>query len=95
MHELEEPQVQWEFLLGNAPMRAQPTPQERPEPFHGIDMDFTEAIAIFIASELAPSMVDALMVISPGRQAGINTVLIGIYTCSWNDGVFDEGLDRR
>ena len=34
------------------------------------------------------------MVISPGRQAGINTVLIGIYTCSWNDGVFDEGLDR-
>jgi hypothetical protein len=33
-------------------------------------MDFTEAIAI--ASELAPSMVDALMVIAPGRQAGRN-----------------------
>jgi len=35
-------------------------------------MDFTEAIAIVIASELAPSMVDARMVMSPGRQAGIN-----------------------
>jgi hypothetical protein len=44
-------------------------------------MDFTEAIVI--ASELAPSMVDALMVISPGRQAGINTVLIGIYAADW------------
>src|SRR5262245_44278747 len=30
VHELEESQVQREFLLGNAPMRAQPTPQERP-----------------------------------------------------------------
>src|SRR5262245_10393588 len=57
-------------------------------------MDFTETIAIVIASELAPSMVDVLIVISPGRHAGINTVLIGIYTCSWNDGVCDEGLDR-
>src|SRR5262245_28110726 len=25
VHELEEPQVDWEFLLGNAPMRTQPT----------------------------------------------------------------------
>src|SRR5262249_29032223 len=46
VHELEETQVQREFLLGNAPMRAQPTPQERPEPLHGIDMDFTQAVAI-------------------------------------------------
>ena len=27
VHELEEPQVQREFLLGNAPMRTQPTAQ--------------------------------------------------------------------
>jgi len=25
VHEFEEPQVDWEFLLGNAPMRTQPT----------------------------------------------------------------------
>jgi predicted short-subunit dehydrogenase-like oxidoreductase (DUF2520 family) len=29
VHELEETQVDWEFLLGNAPMRAQPTAQQR------------------------------------------------------------------
>src|SRR5712692_5828955 len=57
------------FLLGNAPMRTKPTPQERPEPFHRIHMDFTKAVAIFIAGVLALSMVDALMVVSPGAQA--------------------------
>jgi hypothetical protein len=36
-------------------------------------MDFTKAVAIVIASELAPSMVDTLMIIAPGRQTGINT----------------------
>jgi transposase-like protein len=34
VNELEETQVDWEFLLGNTPMRAQPTPQERPKAFH-------------------------------------------------------------
>src|SRR5262249_18538132 len=61
-----------EFLLGNASMRAQPTAQQRPESFHGIHMHFTHAVAIFIARELASSMVDALMVVSPRPQADIN-----------------------
>src|SRR5262249_542499 len=72
VHELEETQVQREFLLGNAPMRAQPTPQERPEPLHGMDMDFTQAVAIVISSELAPPMIDTLMLVSPDMQARIN-----------------------
>src|SRR5215510_16439540 len=80
VHELEEPQVDREFLLGNAPMRTQPTAEEGPEPFHGIHMHFTNAIAIFISSELTPSMVDMLMIVPPGLQTGINTVLICIYT---------------
>ncbi len=37
-NKLEETEVQGEFLLGNAPMGAEPTPQERPESFHGMDM---------------------------------------------------------
>ena len=41
VHKLEETEVEREFLLGYAPMRAQPTPQQRPEAFHGIHMDFT------------------------------------------------------
>src|SRR6266853_2786210 len=56
-------------------------------------MDFTQAIPIFIAGELASPMVDTLMAISPATQAGINAVLVRIHTCPWNDGVFDQGLD--
>ena len=65
VNELEEPEVEREFLLGNAPLRTQPTPQERPEPFHGIHMHFTKAITIFVASEFASSVVDTLMAIAP------------------------------
>ena len=57
-------------------------------------MDFTKAVSIFIASELSSSMIDTLMVISPGPQAGINAVFIRVHKRSWNDGVLDEGLDR-
>src|SRR5712691_11262778 len=74
-------------------MRTKPAPQERPEPFHGIHMDFTKTVAIFISSELAPSMVDTLMIISPGLQTGINAILVRINKCTWNDGGFDVGLD--
>src|SRR5215471_7380168 len=35
------------------------------EPLHGIYMHFTQAIAIFIAGKLAPSMVDTLMTVAP------------------------------
>jgi hypothetical protein len=65
VHELEESQVDWEFLLGNAPMRAQPTPQERSEAFHGMHMDFTKTVAIFVSSAFASSVVDTLMVVAP------------------------------
>src|SRR5215510_11743454 len=75
-------------------MRTKPAPQERPKPFHGIHMDFTQAVAIFISSELALSMVDTLMIISPDRQTGIDAILVCIHTCTWTDGVSDQGLDR-
>jgi hypothetical protein len=57
-------------------------------------MHFTKPVAIFISGELAPSMVDTLMVVSPRTQAGINVVLIRVHQCPWIHGVFDEWLDR-
>ena len=56
-------------------------------------MDFTQAVAIFISGILAPSVVDTLMLVSPGLQTGINALLVRINKCPWNDSVFDEGLD--
>src|SRR6266480_5550323 len=74
-------------------MGAQPTAQQRPEPFHCVHMDFTQAIAIFISSELASSVVHTLMTVSPGLQTSINVVLICINKCAWINGVFDQRLD--
>ena len=73
---LEEPEVEREFLLRNAPMRTKPTPQQRPKALHRIHMHFTKPVAIFISGILTSPMVDTLMAVSPGTQAGINTVLI-------------------
>src|SRR5215475_4318921 len=75
-------------------MRPKPAPQQRPEPFPGIYLDFTKANSIFIASELSSSRIDTLMVVSPGPQAGINAIFIRVHTRSWHDGVCDDGLDR-
>src|SRR5262245_32214259 len=64
------------------------------EPFHGIHMHFTQAIAIVISSELTPTMVDILMIVPPGLHTSINTVFICVHTCPWNNSLFDQGLDR-
>jgi hypothetical protein len=76
MHELEETQVERQFLLGNASMRTQPTTQQRPKPFHGVHMHFTKTVTIFISGIFAPAMIDALMCITPSLETRINAVLI-------------------
>src|SRR6266704_6906512 len=74
-------------------MGAQPAPQERPKPFDGIDMDFTQAVAIFISGVLSSSMIHMLMVVSPDTEACINAIFIRIHTCTWSNGLFDERFD--
>jgi len=41
-------------------------------------MHFTKAVTVFISSELASSVVDALMVISPGRHTSIEAIFVRI-----------------
>src|SRR5215468_5531782 len=74
-------------------MRTKPAAQQRPEPFHRIHMDFTQAVANVISGELTPSMVNMLMTVAPGLQTGINAVLISINKCAWINSVFDQRLD--
>src|SRR5262249_42580988 len=76
-------------------MRAQPTPQERPQAFHRVDVHFAHAVAIVIAGKLASPVVDTLMTVAPGLQTGIHAVLVYIHPCPWHDGGFDQGLDGR
>src|SRR5215510_6112857 len=56
-------------------------------------MHFTQAVTIVISSELAPSMVDTLMLVSPDIQARIDAVFVCINKRTWHDGVLDQGLD--
>jgi hypothetical protein len=80
--------------LGNPPVWTPPTPSERPEAFHRMHRDCAKAITIVIAGERPPAMMHTLMAVSPALQTGIQAGLVGRHQCAWNDGVFDEGLDR-
>ena len=74
-------------------MGVQPAPQERPKPFDGIDMDFTQAVAIFISGVLSSSMIHMLMVVSPDTEACINAIFIRINKRTRSNSLLDEGLD--
>ena len=85
-HTREATEGERKCFVGNAPMGTQPAPQERPNPFHGMDMDFTKAVAIFIAGVLSSSMIHMRMVVSPRTQASINAVFIRVYKGTWGNG---------
>jgi len=74
-------------------MRAQPGAQQRPEAFHGVRMDFAEAVTIFIAGVFTRRMVDGLVRVTPGLQTAINVVFVGIDGCAGHNGLQDQGFD--
>jgi hypothetical protein len=92
VHELEEAKAEWQLLLRDAPVWPQPGAQQRPDPFHGVDVDLTEAVAVLIAGVFAPSMADRLVTIAPGRQASVDLVLVGVDEAVL--GGRDDRLDR-
>src|SRR5215213_333861 len=93
VHELEEAEVQWQLLLRDAPMRAEPGAQEGPRPLHGVDVDLAEAVAILVAGVLPALMADRLVLIAPGRQAGVDLVLVSVDAGALGDDSLDDGLD--
>ena len=95
VHELEEAEIERQLLLRDAPVRAEPGAQQRPEPLHGVDVDLAEAVAILVAGVLAASVADRLVLIAPGRQAGVDVVLVGVDEGALGDGGLDDRLDRR
>jgi hypothetical protein len=58
-------------------------------------LDFTQAIAICIARELASSVVNLLLVVAPRLQTGIDAVLVGIHPCAWMHGAFAERIGQE
>src|SRR5215213_11660648 len=56
--ELEEAEIQRKLVLRDAPVRAQPGAQQRPGPFHRVDVDLAEAVAILVARVLPMRVAD-------------------------------------
>src|SRR5215212_10692255 len=49
VHDLEEAEVERQLVLRDAPVRPQPGAQQRPEAFHGVDVDLAVAVAVLVA----------------------------------------------
>src|SRR5215218_9510686 len=78
VHELEEAEIERQLLLRDAPVRAEPGAQQGPGPFHRVDVDLAEAVAILAARVLPATVADGLVPVAPGRQAGIDAVVVGV-----------------
>src|SRR5215212_35097 len=90
VHDLEEAEVERQLLLRDAPVRPQPGAQQRPDPFHGVDVDLAEAVAVLVAGAFAPPVADGLVPVAPGLQAGVAAVLVGVDEGALGDGGPDE-----
>src|SRR3954470_832453 len=75
MHELKETEIQRQFVLRDAAVRAQPGAQQRPEALDGVDVHLADPIAIFIARILAVSVADRLVAVAPSWQPGVDVVV--------------------
>ncbi len=93
-HELNEIEIQRQLLLRDTPVRAESGAQQGPRPFHGLDVDLAEAVAILVARVLAQSVANRRAPIAPGRQAGVDVVLVGVDVGTFGDGGLDDRLDH-
>src|SRR3954464_15667083 len=94
VHEFEEGKIAGQLLLRDTAMRPQPGAQQRPNTFHGVNVDFAEAVAILIPGILAPTMVDGLVAEAPLRQSAIDRVLVGVDQAAERDAGQEQWLDR-
>jgi len=78
VHELEEAEVERQFVLRDAPMRSQPGAQQRPKSFHGVDVDLAEPVPVLITGILAASVADGLVLVAPGGQARIDAIFVRV-----------------
>src|SRR3954453_13324326 len=91
VHELEEGEIERQLLLRDAPVRAQPGAQQRPDALHGVDVDLAEPVAVVIARVLAPGVAPRLVPVAPVVQPGVDVVLVGVDQRA----IDDRGLDHR
>ncbi len=78
MHELEEAEIKRQLVLRDAPVRAQPGAQQRPETLDRVDMDLAEPAPVLVAGILAAGVADRLVPVTPGEQASVDAILVRV-----------------
>src|SRR5512135_3734417 len=71
-----ETQVDRQLLLRDPTMRAEPRPQQGPEPFQGVDVDLAAPVPIIITGELPGGVTDRAMGVAPLREPVVDVVLV-------------------
>jgi len=94
VHELKEAEVKRQLVLREAPMRAQPGAQQRPEPLHRVDVDLAEAVPVLIAGVFAAPMADRLVPVAPSWQARVDAILVRVDEGARGDRGRDDRHDR-
>src|SRR3954466_11749986 len=94
VHDLKEPEIERQLVLREAPVRAEPGAQQRPEPLDGVDVHLAEPVTIFVARILAPGMADRFVLIAPALQAGVDAVLVRVDEGPSGNRGRDDRLDR-
>ncbi len=94
MNELEEAEVERQLVLRDAPVRAQPGAQQRPETLDGVDVDLAKPVAILVAGVFTSGVADRLVPVAPDWQAGIDAVFVRVDESVMGDGGGDDRLDR-
>src|SRR3954471_4763833 len=92
VHEFEEGEIVGQLLLRDAAVRPQPGAQQRPNTFHGVDVDFAESI--LVSGILAPTMVNGLVAETPLRQSVIDRVLVGVDQAAERAASQEQSFDR-
>src|SRR4051794_8907348 len=78
VHELEEAEIEQQLVLRETPVRAEPGAQQGPEAFDGVDVHLAEAVAVLVAGVFTLSVADALVLVAPDGQAGVDAILVGV-----------------
>lgn len=69
-------QIERQLLLRNTVGRAQPGSRQPPDPLHGIDVDFMEAVAVFVACACPLAVTDGFVAAIPLRQVVADAIFI-------------------
>ena len=70
------------------------SPEQRPKPFHGVDVHLAEPVPVLVAGVLAAPMADRVVPIAPSRQAGVDAIFVRVDESARGDSGGDDRLDR-